>query len=62
MKWLDRFRAWQAEMAEKSRQANLVHCPVCNTTKLAEFGGLGSWQTSYECENGHRFSVPIEGP
>lgn len=39
----------------------LIHCPVCNTTKLAQYG-LGSFQQSFQCENGHRFSAPVPGP
>lgn len=49
---------WQLRTAPGD---GLVHCPECDTTKIAQYG-MGSFQRSFQCENGHRFSVPIEGP
>lgn len=37
-----------------------IRCPECGSDQLVQYG-MGSYQKSFQCENGHGFSVPVEG-
>lgn len=36
-------------------------CPKCKSTQLREAGGFGLVSAQMECENGHRFSIDVDG-